>query len=197
MHGIRFVVYSARYAEFKEKREIAMNQLEQLFKATVQGYHTSLYQHMPLSDYRNFNVWALSAKNPHNKIWLQIVGIPQFAKLTQTLLDDWLTRGRHHQITYLPGDHDNPDGRIAEDIRIATEVAIDLGHSLTYCILLLISFTNILWMLSGAPEVTVAGYDWADGENVKMCDTREQLIAVGQYDANSKSVHPRVVLGGQ
>ena len=43
-------------------------------------------------------------------------------------------------------------------------------------------------------EVTVAGYDWADGENIKMCDTHEQLIAVGQYDANSKSVHPRVVL---
>ena len=45
-------------------------------------------------------------------------------------------------------------------------------------------------------EVTVAGYDWADGENVKMCDTQEHLIAIGQYDANSKSVHPRVVLGG-
>ena len=45
-------------------------------------------------------------------------------------------------------------------------------------------------------EVTLAGHDWADGENVKMCDTQEQLIAVGQYDANSKSLHPRVVLGG-
>lgn len=63
-----------------------MSQLEQLFKATIQGYQASLYQHMPLSDYRNFNVWALSARNPHNKVWLQIVGIPQFAKLTQTLL---------------------------------------------------------------------------------------------------------------
>lgn len=45
-------------------------------------------------------------------------------------------------------------------------------------------------------EVTVTGYDWTDGENIKMCDTQEQLIAVGQYDANSKSLHPRVVLGG-
>ena len=45
-------------------------------------------------------------------------------------------------------------------------------------------------------EVTVTGYDWADGENVKMCDTQEQLIAVGHYDAGSKSLHPRVVLGG-
>ncbi|MBF0560519.1 MAG: ABC transporter ATP-binding protein/permease [Alphaproteobacteria bacterium] len=77
--------------------------------------------------------------------------------LTQEILGTWLTRGRHHQITNLPGDHDNPDGRIAEDIRITTEYAIDLGHSLSYCAMLLISFTNILWRLSGAPEVTLGG----------------------------------------
>lgn len=77
--------------------------------------------------------------------------------LTRKLLEDWLRRGRHHQIAYMPGEHDNPDGRIAEDIRITAEVAIDLGHSLTYCALLLVSFTNILWMLSGTITVTVFG----------------------------------------
>ncbi|MBY0432333.1 MAG: ABC transporter ATP-binding protein/permease, partial [Rhodospirillales bacterium] len=77
--------------------------------------------------------------------------------LTEQILEDWLSRGRHHQISYLGGDHDNPDGRIAEDIRITAEYAVDLAHSLFYCGLLLVSFTNILWMLSGAPEVTVAG----------------------------------------
>ncbi|WP_247892577.1 ABC transporter ATP-binding protein/permease [Azospirillum sp. Sh1] len=77
--------------------------------------------------------------------------------LTRKLLEDWLRRGRHHQIAYMPGEHDNPDGRIAEDIRITAEVAIDLGHSLTYCALLLVSFTNILWMLSGTLTVTVFG----------------------------------------
>jgi len=43
-------------------------------------------------------------------------------------------------------------------------------------------------------DVTVAEADWADGENVKMCDAGEQLIAVGQYDAKAKTLHPRVVL---
>ena len=43
-------------------------------------------------------------------------------------------------------------------------------------------------------EVRVAEAEWADGENVKMCDMDEQLIAVGQYDATAKSLHPRVVL---
>lgn len=43
-------------------------------------------------------------------------------------------------------------------------------------------------------DVPVAEADWTDGENVKMCDADEELIAVGQYDANAKRLHPRVVL---
>lgn len=35
---------------------------------------------------------------------------------------------------------------------------------------------------------------WAHGENVRMCDAHEELIAVGQYDANAGSLQPRVVL---
>lgn len=46
-------------------------------------------------------------------------------------------------------------------------------------------------------EVRVAEVKWADGENVTMYDAAEQVIAVGQYDANAKSLHPRVVLAGE
>lgn len=46
-------------------------------------------------------------------------------------------------------------------------------------------------------EVSVAEVEWADGENVKMCDAEERLIAVGQYDAAARRLHPRVVLGGE
>ena len=46
-------------------------------------------------------------------------------------------------------------------------------------------------------EVNVAEADWADGENVKMCDADEQLIAIGQYDAAARLLHPRVVLTGK
>jgi putative ATP-binding cassette transporter len=68
--------------------------------------------------------------------------------LTGRVVNDWMTAGRHYQVSLTPGEHDNPDGRIAEDARIATEYAIDLGHSLFYCIVLLVSFTQILWVLS-------------------------------------------------
>ena len=69
--------------------------------------------------------------------------------LTKGVLDQWVCRGHQVQVTYIPGDHDNPDGRIAEDIRTTVESAIDLAHSFFYCLMLLISFTQILWSLSG------------------------------------------------
>lgn len=70
--------------------------------------------------------------------------------LTEHLIQRWMGAGRHYLITHVEGkNHDNPDGRIAEDIRIATESAIDLTHSLFYSLLLLFSFTQILWTLSG------------------------------------------------
>jgi putative ATP-binding cassette transporter len=78
--------------------------------------------------------------------------------LTRTILDDWMRDGRHYQVTHMPGEHDNPDGRIAEDARITTEYAVNLAHSLFYCVLLLISFTQILWTLSGPAEVHLGTY---------------------------------------
>jgi putative ATP-binding cassette transporter len=71
------------------------------------------------------------------------------AWLTQRVVGDWMVEARHYQIAQIPGDHDNPDGRIAEDIRIATEYAVDLAHTLLYASLLLIAFVGVLWTLSG------------------------------------------------
>ena len=69
--------------------------------------------------------------------------------LTEHVFSRWMTAGRHYLITHLPGEHDNPDGRIAEDCRVAAESAIVMGHSLFYSILLLIGFTQVLWSRSG------------------------------------------------
>jgi vitamin B12/bleomycin/antimicrobial peptide transport system ATP-binding/permease protein len=69
--------------------------------------------------------------------------------LTARVIGEWMEEARHYQASLIPGDHANPDGRIAEDIRIATEAAVELATSLLYCVLLLISFVGILWSLSG------------------------------------------------
>lgn len=89
------------------------------------------------------------------KRWIQI-GWRQW--LTHRLLGEWMTDGLHYKVTLYPGEHANPDGRIAEDIRFATENAIELAHSLLYAFLIFISFTTILWGLSGILTFGVAGY---------------------------------------
>ena len=77
--------------------------------------------------------------------------------LSREVVDRWMQAGRHYQLGYVPGPHDNPDGRIAEDARIATEYAVDLAHSFVYSLLLLVSFTEILWSLSEAPYIVIDG----------------------------------------
>ena len=69
--------------------------------------------------------------------------------MTEYVYSRWMKDGRHYLISHLPGEHDNPDGRIAEDCRIATESAVGMGLSLFYCIILLISFAEVLWNRSG------------------------------------------------
>lgn len=81
--------------------------------------------------------------------------------LTQRLLDGWMAEGHHYQIAFIPGEHDNPDGRIAEDVRNTTEVAIELAHSLFYSVLLLASFIKVLWSLSGPLQIAVGSIGFA------------------------------------
>ena len=81
--------------------------------------------------------------------------------LSKTVLESWMDHGRHYQLAHIPGEHNNPDGRIAEDIRIATESAIDLALSLLYCVLLFVSFSDVLWSLSGIVHFSVRGMEIA------------------------------------
>ncbi len=69
--------------------------------------------------------------------------------LTERVIGEWMQDGRHYQAGLIPGDHANPDGRVAEDVRVLTEAAVDLASTFFYCFLLLVAFVGILWSLSG------------------------------------------------
>src|SRR5574337_196512 len=103
---------------------------------------------------------AVTALHMNVKRWLQL---DWRRWLTRRLLDQWMAQARHYRLQFAQGEHDNPDQRIAEDIRIATEAAISLAHSLTYSLLVGWGFIAILAEVSGsAPipgsELEVPGY---------------------------------------
>lgn len=103
---------------------------------------------------------GVTALHMHVKRWIQL---DWRRWLTSLLLDHWLAHGHLYRLQLADGDHDNPDGRIAEDIRIAIDVAVAQAHSLLYSLLILGSFVDILLSVSGsAPlpgtSITVPGY---------------------------------------
>jgi vitamin B12/bleomycin/antimicrobial peptide transport system ATP-binding/permease protein len=77
--------------------------------------------------------------------------------LSRRMMQRWLREGRQYLLQFLPGDHENPDARIAEDIRIGTELAVEFAHGILNCTLLLVGFLAILWTLSDTFTFTLAG----------------------------------------
>ena len=79
------------------------------------------------------------------------------AWLTNSLVDRWLTHGRYYQLNLLRGDHANPEYRIADDVRIATESPVDFVSGVTQAFLSAAMFIVVLWTIGGALDVAVAG----------------------------------------
>ncbi len=76
--------------------------------------------------------------------------------LTDRYLTAWLEGGSYYRMQLVAGETDNPDQRIAEDVRLFIAGASGIGGTLGLAIggmravVTLISFVTILWGLSGA-----------------------------------------------
>src|SRR5260370_1051788 len=79
------------------------------------------------------------------------------AWLTNSVVSRWLTSGRYYQLNLVSGDHQNPEYRIAEDLRIATDSPVDFAAGVTSAFLSATTFIVVLWTIGGALPVTVAG----------------------------------------
>jgi putative ATP-binding cassette transporter len=79
------------------------------------------------------------------------------AWLTSTVLTRWLASGRYYQLNLVGGDHKNPEYRIAEDLRIATDSPVDFAAGVTSAFLSATTFIVVLWTIGGALTVTIGG----------------------------------------
>jgi vitamin B12/bleomycin/antimicrobial peptide transport system ATP-binding/permease protein len=81
--------------------------------------------------------------------------------LSQHLIDRWLQNGRYYQLNLVRGEHQNPEFRIADDTRIATEAPVDFTFGVITAVLTAITFMAVLWGVGGSIAVggiTVPGY---------------------------------------
>lgn len=77
--------------------------------------------------------------------------------LTNHIVNRWLENGRYFHLNLVKGEHDNPEYRMAEDMRIATESPIDFAAGLLSAFLSAATFIAVLWFVGGALTFTLGG----------------------------------------
>ncbi len=77
--------------------------------------------------------------------------------LTDSIVDRWLAAGHYYQLNLVSGEHQNPEYRIADDVRIATESPVDFVTGVLHAFLSAATFIVVLWTIGGALDVTVGG----------------------------------------
>jgi putative ATP-binding cassette transporter len=77
--------------------------------------------------------------------------------LTAAYLDHWLAGANHYRMQLLGDAADNPDQRIAEDIRSFIDLTLNIGLQLLNSCVTLFSFMIILWSLSTAAPLHLFG----------------------------------------
>ncbi len=70
-----------------------------------------------------FNVGSVWGRLTTQRAWR--------AWLTDYQIDRWLKNGRYYQLNLVKGQHENPEFRIADDTRIATESPVDFAFGVT------------------------------------------------------------------
>ena len=79
--------------------------------------------------------------------------------MTERYVERWLDRRTYYRLQLEGGATDNPDQRIAEDLRDFTEGTLILSIGLMDAVVTLVSFATILWTLSGTLTIPVAGIE--------------------------------------
>ncbi|EFH12623.1 ABC transporter ATP-binding protein/permease [Pseudoroseomonas cervicalis] len=81
--------------------------------------------------------------------------------LTERFLTGWLQGRAYYRISLTDQGTDNPDQRIADDMRLFVDDTLSLGLGLMNAVVTLLSFVFVLWGLSGPMEVlgvSIPGY---------------------------------------
>jgi len=136
------------------------------------------------------------------------------AWMNSRLLDEWLAQDRYYQLNLVRGAHQNPEFRISEDLRIATQAPVDFAVGLFVATLSALAFIVVLWTIGGSlsfslfgMNITIPGFlvigaiVYAVLGSVAMALVGGRFIAVSerknQMEAEYRSVLQRVRENGE
>jgi vitamin B12/bleomycin/antimicrobial peptide transport system ATP-binding/permease protein len=77
--------------------------------------------------------------------------------LTFHAVDRWLDNGRYYHLNLVAGEHENPEYRIGEDARLATDAPVDFAFGIMSALLSALTFIVVLWAVGGALDIEIGG----------------------------------------
>ncbi|RDV03215.1 ABC transporter ATP-binding protein/permease [Undibacter mobilis] len=92
------------------------------------------------------NVWARMTTQRRWRAWV-----------SDNVLGRWLKNGRYYQLNLVSGDHQNPEGRLTEDLRVSTDAPVDFAVGVLQASLSAVTFITVLWTIGGALTVPLGG----------------------------------------
>ncbi len=120
--------------------------------------------------------------------------------LTKHLINYWLADEHYRHLDRGGEGYENPEYRIAEDARVATDAPVDLALGLLSSVLIVITFVDILWSVGGDIRFSIFGLAiWIPGYLVigvvlystlvtaAMMIVGHPLIAVGQRQMQAEA----------
>jgi len=109
-------------------------------------------------------------------VWARMTAQRQWrAWLTRHLIDHWLANDRFRHLHFQVSEDHNPEYRIAEDARVATDAPVSMAGGLLSALLSAIIFIGILWNVGGDLVVTVFDH--------VLTVPKYLVITVGLYSA--------------
>jgi putative ATP-binding cassette transporter len=153
---------------------VALNLVTVYVDVLINAFQRDFYNALENKDYAEFQrqLWRFGALAVAfilvavYKFYLtQLFELRWRTWLTTQYVDGWLSQRAYYRLELGGTATDNPDQRIAEDIRLFTEYTVSLSMGLLNSVVTLGSFVAILWAVSGpltltlgGTEITIPGY---------------------------------------
>jgi putative ATP-binding cassette transporter len=95
-------------------------------------------------------VFAMWARMTMQRSWRAVIN--------DDLVRRWLAKSRFYRLELVGGDHANPEQRINDDLRIATDMPVDFVTGLITSLLSAATFIVVLWSVGGTLNVDFGGH---------------------------------------
>jgi putative ATP-binding cassette transporter len=145
---------------------VALNLTSVLFAVLINYWNADFYNALARRQWGVFfwqlliynGLAALMMVRSIADLWIHKAFIIRWRRwMTDRYLAAWLDAGAHYRMRLVRDPADNPDQRIADDVRMFIENVLSLGLGALNTLVSLVSFSVILWGLSRLTPIAVFG----------------------------------------